>query len=122
MVDIVEKVYEELLEKTMASYRFVRIDASGGVLFLQAGRDLMKAPALLKNLMSGEGLQLKDVHYTQDNPDKKIKWVVDAREVRFSGDRKNVEFFDFKLKVEPENRPRFTLNGKKGNYSKDTGT
>ena len=92
-----------------------------GFYFFRQGRDLMKAPALLMNLMSGEGLQLKDVHYTQDDPDKKVKWVVDAREVRFSGDRKNVEFFDFKLKVEPENRPRFTLNGKKGNYSKDTG-
>ena len=89
--------------------------------FFKSGKDLLKAPALLKNLMSGEGLKLEDVHYTQDNPDKKIKWVVDAREVRFSGDRKNVEFVDFKLKVEPEDRPWFTLNGKKGHYSKDSG-
>ena len=89
--------------------------------FFKSGKDLIKAPALLKNLMSGEGLKLEDVHYTQDNPDKKMKWVVDAREVRLSGDGKNVEFFDFKLKVEPENRPWFTLNGKKGNYSKDSG-
>ena len=89
--------------------------------FFKSSEDLMKAPALLKNLMSGEGLKLEDVHYSQDNPDKKIKWVVDAREVRFSGDRKNVEFADFKLKVEPEDGPWFTLTGKKGNYSQDSG-
>ena len=88
---------------------------------LKSGKDLFKAPALLKNLMSGEGLKLEDVHYAQDNPDDKIKWVVDAREVRFSGDRKNVEFVDFRLKVEPEDKPWFKLNGKKGSYSKDTG-
>ena len=92
-----------------------------GFYFFRQHKDLIMAPALIKNLMSGEGLQLKDVHYSQDNPDKKIKWVVDAREVRFSGDRKNVEFFDFKLKVEPEDRPWFTLHGKRGNYSQSSG-
>jgi LPS export ABC transporter protein LptC len=92
-----------------------------GFYFVKSGKDLLKAPALLKNLMLGEGIKLEDVHYAQDNPDDKIKWVVDAREVRFSGDRKNVEFFDFRLKVEPDDRPWFKLNGKKGNYSKDTG-
>ncbi len=89
--------------------------------FFTSGKDLMKAPAMIKNLMSGEGLKLEDVHYTQDNPDDKVKWVVDAEEVRFSSDRKNVRFFDFTLKVEPENRPSFTLNGERGSYSQDSG-
>ena len=77
--------------------------------------------SFLWEAMSGDGAKLKDIHYTQDDPDKGLKWVLDAREVRFSEDKKSILFHDFHLKMEPENRPYFELNGKRGDYSRDSG-
>jgi LPS export ABC transporter protein LptC len=77
--------------------------------------------SFLWEAVSGDGAKLKDIHYTQDDPDKGLKWVLDAREVRFSEDKRSMLFHDFHLKVEPENRPYFELNGKRGDYSRDSG-
>ena len=92
-----------------------------GFYFAKAGKDLIKTTALLKDVLSGEGVNLKDIHYRQDDPDEKIKWVLDAKEVRFSEDRKTIRFFDFYLKVEAEARPGFSLRGKRGIYHKEKG-
>ena len=93
-----------------------------GFYFAKAGKDLIKTTALLKDVLSGEGINLKDIHYRQDDPDEKIKWVLDAKEVRFSEDRKTIRFFDFYLKVEAEGRPGFSLRGKRGIYQKEKGS
>jgi len=92
-----------------------------GFYFAKAGKDFIKATAFLKDVISGEGVKLKDIHYRQDDPDEKIKWVLDAKEVRFSEDRKTIRFFDFYLEVEAEGRPGFSLRGERGVYQKDTG-
>ena len=89
--------------------------------FAKAGKDFVKTAALLKDVISGEGVNLKDIHYRQDDPDEKIKWVLDAKEVRFSEDRKTIHFFDFYLEVEAEGRPGFSLKGERGVYFKDGG-
>ncbi len=89
--------------------------------FAKAGKDFFKTTALLKDVISGEGVKLKDIHYRQDDPDEKIKWVLDAKEVRFSEDRKTIRFFDFYLEVKTEGQPAFSLRGKKGVYLKDIG-
>jgi LPS export ABC transporter protein LptC len=65
-----------------------------------------------------EEIVLKEIHYTQDDPDKGLKWVVDAREVKSSGDKSVVSFYDFRLRVEPENRPFLELRGKRAEYNK----
>lgn len=77
--------------------------------------------SFLWQAMSGDRVKLKDIQYTQDDPDKGLKWVLDAREVKFSEDNKSILFHDFHLKVEPENRPYFELKGDKGDYSRDSG-
>ena len=92
-----------------------------GFYFAEAGKDFIKTTAFIKDVISGKGVQLKDIHYRQDDPDGKIKWVLDAKEVRFSEDRKTIRFFDFYLEVEAEGRPGFSLRGEKGIYFKDTG-
>ncbi len=74
-----------------------------------------------EEVLPGEGLKLKDVHYTQDDPEKGVQWVLDAKEVTFSGDKSFISFQDFVLKVTPKNRPPFELKGKRGNYSRDEG-
>ena len=89
--------------------------------FAKAGKDFVKTAALLKDVISGEGVNLKDIHYRQDDPDEKIKWVLDAKEVRFSEDKKTIRFFDFYLEVDAEGRPGFSLRGEKGTYFKDIG-
>ena len=65
-----------------------------------------------------EEIVLKKIHYTQDDPDKGLKWVVDAREVKSSGDKSVVSFYDFRLRVEPENRPFLELKGRRAEYNK----
>lgn len=92
-----------------------------GFYFVKAGTKIIKTPALLKDIVSGEGLNLKDIHYAQDNPDDRVKWVLDAKEVSFSSDRKTIRFKTFILKVEPEDRSGFQLKGDRGRYTKDSG-
>jgi LPS export ABC transporter protein LptC len=93
-----------------------------GFYFAKAGKDLIKTTALIKDVLSGEGVNLKDIHYRQDDPDEKIKWVLDAKEVRFSEDRQTIRFFEFYLKLEAEGRPGFSLRGKRGVYRKENAT
>ena len=87
----------------------------------KSGKELVKTTAFLKDLVSAEGLNLKNIHYRQDDPEGKIRWVLDAKEVRFSEDKKIIRFYDFELNVAPEGRENFRLSGKRGNYFKDTG-
>jgi len=87
---------------------------------IRSGKEIVRGP-MVRNIISGEGLSLKDIHYTQDDPDRGFKWVLDAKEVKFSEDRSNITFIEFRLKVEPENRPSFKLKGKRGDYSRDSG-
>jgi len=88
----------------------------------KSGKDLAKTTALLKDMASGEGLKLKDMHYRQDDPEEKVKWVLDAEEVQFSEDKKTIQFHDFELKVDAEGKPGFRLSGKRGKYVKDANT
>jgi LPS export ABC transporter protein LptC len=94
--------------------------ASVAFFLLRSGRQFIQEP-LLSVISSGEGIKLKDIRYAQDDPDKGVKWVLNAREVKFSEDKKSIFFNDFQLNVEPENRPTFRLKGNKGDYSRDTG-
>ena len=87
----------------------------------KSGKDLAKTTALLRNIVTGVGLELKDVHYRQDDPDEKVKWVLDAEEVRFSEDKKTIRFFNFKFRIEPDGKPRVKITGNKGKYLKDAG-
>ncbi len=77
--------------------------------------------SFLRDLLSGERLSMKEIRYTQDDPAAGMRWVLDAREVRFSGDQNSISFSDFLLRLEPEDRPWFTLAGKEGSYTRSTG-
>jgi len=87
---------------------------------IKPGKEVLQKPAVHEP-PPREGLKLEGIHYTQADPDRGIKWVLDAREVRFSGDKMTIFFNDFRLRVEPENRPLFKLKGKNGDYSRDSG-
>jgi LPS export ABC transporter protein LptC len=66
-----------------------------------------------------EGIKLKDIHYTQDDPDQGMKWVLDAEEVRFTPDRTRFSFRTFQLNLKPEDRPSIQLEGNRGDYDKN---
>ncbi|MDY6971443.1 MAG: LPS export ABC transporter periplasmic protein LptC [Thermodesulfobacteriota bacterium] len=87
---------------------------------VKSGEGFTQGP-ILKEIMSGEGLKLKDIHFTQYDPDKGTKWVLNAAEVRYSGDKNSLLFHDFRLKLEPEDGSVFKLNGNSGDYSRDSG-
>jgi LPS export ABC transporter protein LptC len=70
---------------------------------------------------SEEGIRLKDIHYVQDDPGQKVKWVLDASEAKLSKDQQVVTFVNFHVTLEPENRPRVTLEGERGEFDKGTG-
>ncbi|MEE4353767.1 MAG: LPS export ABC transporter periplasmic protein LptC [Desulfatiglans sp.] len=72
-------------------------------------------------ITGGEGLKLKDIHYTHNDPREGVKWILDAKEVKLSGDKKNIFFTDFFLTVESENRASIKVKGKRGSYSQDSG-
>ena len=87
----------------------------------KAGTELIKTPALLKDVISGKGTTLQDVHYSQDNPDKAMKWVLDAQKVRFSEDRNIIVFYGFELSVVPREGASFRLSGREGKYVRNSG-
>jgi len=86
----------------------------------KSGRDAVRKP-ILNVLKAGDGLKLRDIHYSQDDPDKGVKWILDAREVGFSGDQTSLSFQDFLLTVEPESRPPFRVKGRNGQYAREKG-
>ena len=87
---------------------------------IKAKDEIIKAPILAK-FDSEEGLKLNNIHYTQDDPDKGVKWTLDAKEVKFSKDRQSFSFRNFLLKLEPENKPSMELTGENGDYDKNSG-
>jgi LPS export ABC transporter protein LptC len=70
---------------------------------------------------SEEGIRLKDIHYVQDDPANKVKWVLDASEAKLSKDQQFVTFINFHVTLRPENKPVVTMQGKRGEFDKRTG-
>jgi LPS export ABC transporter protein LptC len=91
-----------------------------GIYVLRSGKELFH-DSVLEQAVSGQGITLKDIHYTQEDPAKGIRWVLDADEVHFSEDRQIISFHAFHLKVLPAGRPALRLTGDNGEYSRSTG-
>jgi len=89
--------------------------------FLLKARYEITEDLVIADLVAGEGLMLKNIHYVQNSPDEGVKWVLDAKEVRFSEDRQHISFNSFQLKLEPESRPSIELEGRRGDYNKNSG-
>lgn len=71
--------------------------------------------------VAAEGVKLEDIRFTHEGVDDRVRWSLNAKEVRLSEDRKQLSFTEFKLKLEPENRPVVHLEGKSGHYDKVAG-
>lgn len=89
--------------------------------YLTRGWNEILQGRILTNILSEEGIKLENINYTQNSPDDGMKWNLDAKEVKFSKDRQFISFRDFRLKLEPENRPSVELEGKRGDYDRNSG-
>ena len=76
---------------------------------------------LLAELASKEGVTLKNIHYTQKDPGKGLRWVLDASKANLSKDKRLLHFSRFRLKLESDKGPGLQLEGKNGEYDKSTG-
>ena len=90
-----------------------------GIYVMRSGKELFH-DSVLEQVVSGQGIKLKDIHYTQDDPEAGIRWVLDADEVHFSEDRQTISFHGFHLKVLPSGRPALQVTGDNGEYSRAT--
>jgi len=91
-----------------------------GFYLIEFQNEMVQMP-MLTDHNSGEGIRLKDIHYTQTNPAEGVKWVLDAQGVEFSKDRQSFSFRNFRLKLEPKNSPVIELEGENGDYDKTAG-
>ncbi|MFC1824806.1 LPS export ABC transporter periplasmic protein LptC [Thermodesulfobacteriota bacterium] len=91
------------------------------VYLLKSGTDEGVEEPMKVEFSLEEGLKLKDIHYTQNNPDDGSKWVLDAKEVKVSRDRQVISFKEFRLELNPENRPSIELEGNQGVLNKSSG-
>ena len=94
--------------------------ASATLFVFQARKQPVKHTAA-QDKESEEGTSLKDIHYVQDDPKHKVKWTLDASEAKLSKDQQVVAFLNFHLTLEPENKPRLTVQGRQGEFDKRTG-
>ena len=80
---------------------------------------MIKKKTLLNNMLPRYALELQDVHYSNDNPNKGIKWELRADKIRFSKDRSLITFSNFHLIIHSKDNKQFDLRGKEGRYRKD---
>ena len=78
--------------------------------------------SIIKGMIPKEGIQLENIHFTQDSPDDRMKWILDARNARFSEDRNFISFKDFRIRLKSEKKPFMELTGRSGDYNKSAGS
>jgi LPS export ABC transporter protein LptC len=76
--------------------------------------------SIVSYIVSDDGLRLENIHYIQNNPDEGVKWTLDAKEGRFSKDKRRISFKNFRLTMERESRSTLKLEGRGGDYDKAT--
>jgi LPS export ABC transporter protein LptC len=63
----------------------------------------------------------KNITITQENRDKGIKWVLDAKEIKFSDNKAAYSGTDFRVRLELEDGARIKLEGEKFDYDRGSG-
>ena len=76
---------------------------------------------IFEEVLPDEGLVIKGFQHNQENPDKGVRWALDAEEMRSSDNNNLISFHEFLLTVKAKDRPSIELKGEKGDYFRDSG-
>jgi LPS export ABC transporter protein LptC len=69
-----------------------------------------------------KGVELmENPSFTQNDPNKGVKWVLDAKEVKSSDNQTTYSGIDFRVKLELQDGIQIDLQGERGNYDRNTG-
>ena len=63
---------------------------------------------------------MENIHFTQKNPNKGVKWVLDAKEVKSSDNQTTYSGIDFRVKLELEDGTQIELQDYVGNSGEIT--
>lgn len=78
--------------------------------------------ARFTDMVLEKGVELmENIHFTQKNPNKGVKWVLDAKEVKSSDNQTTYSGIDFRVKLELEDGTQIELQGEKGDYDGNSG-
>jgi LPS export ABC transporter protein LptC len=76
----------------------------------------------LTDMVLEKGVELtENITFTQEDPDKGVKWVLDAKEVRSSDNQAAYSGIDFRVKLELEDGAQIELKGEKADYDGNSG-
>ena len=90
-------------------------------IYMVSGRGILFRKPFHTGSISKEGVNLEDIHFTQENPDDNVKWILDARNAQFSKNGQFITFKDFHMKLEPKDKPAIELKGNRGSFDRSTG-
>ena len=68
----------------------------------------------------GDGLKTGKIHLTQTDTNKGVKYILDAEEYKTSKDMQHMSLKNFQFSVEPENGVCFKIEGKLGDYERQS--
>ena len=76
----------------------------------------------LIDMVLEKGVELtENITFRQENPDKGVKWVLDAKQVKSSDNQAAYSGIDFRVKLELEDGAQIELKGEKCDYDRNSG-
>ena len=91
-----------------------------GFFLTQKGYKGLENGLSVLNIGSEEGQRLQDIRFINDSSGEGLRWVLDAKELKFSEDSQHITFSNFRLKFEPENGASLELSGKTGEINRSS--
>ncbi|MFN3535662.1 MAG: hypothetical protein ACK4WB_09770, partial [Desulfatiglandales bacterium] len=95
---------------------------AGGItlsLALKAGKLASKRLGIGDVEITKEGISLKEIHLSEDDPAKNFKWDLHAKEVNANRERNSFQFKDYVLSLDSQRHGKIDIRGPNGNYLRD---
>lgn len=74
------------------------------------------------DMLMEKGVELtENITITQENPDRGVKWVLNAEEIKFSENKAAYSGKDFRFRLEHKDGTQIKLEGEKVNYDRNSG-
>ena len=93
--------------------------AFAGILAIQAKRYNLKNLGIKNIEVNHDGFLLKEIHLSEDDPQKPCKWYLDAKEVNVDKNRKEFRFKDYFISFTSQEYGNFSMTGTDGIYLRE---